>query len=92
MFMKTMKSLNKKILENIIFLRVIHIFVTPVSYTHLALEAHVELIPYSRFNVIEGTYSMHPYFGMFYDFTIALDVYKRQDDCGYGICFTWIRT
>ena len=29
--MKTMKSLNKKILENIIFLRVIHIFVTLIK-------------------------------------------------------------
>lgn len=40
----------------------------------MALDEHIEIINYCPINVIEGTYSMHPYFGSFYDYTIALNI------------------
>lgn len=40
----------------------------------MALAPEINLMPFRKINIIEGTYSMHPYFGDFYDFTIVLNV------------------
>lgn len=34
----------------------------------------IQIIPYQNLNIIEGTYSLHPYFGKYYDYAIGLDI------------------
>lgn len=46
----------------------------------MALNKEIELIEYRKINIVEGTYSMHPYFGDFYDFTIALNVTDNEQE------------
>ncbi len=40
----------------------------------MALANDIKIIPVNKINIIEGTYSLHPYFGKYYDFAIGLDI------------------
>lgn len=45
------------------------------------LDDHIEIISYHRINIVEGTYSMHPYFQHYYDFSIVLDISDDKQEC-----------
>lgn len=40
----------------------------------MLLEDHIEVIPYHHINIIEGTYSLHPYFEHYYDISIVFNI------------------
>lgn len=40
----------------------------------MALSDEIQIISYQSLNIIEGTYSLHPYFGKYYDYAIGLDI------------------
>ena len=38
----------------------------------------IEKIAYKRLNIIEGSYSLHPYFGTYFDLKIFMDINPNQ--------------
>lgn len=46
----------------------------------MALDDQITIIPYRKINIIEGTYSMHPYFKACYDFKIGLKVSSQVQE------------
>lgn len=42
--------------------------------SQMKLSEDIEIIPYRHINIIEGTYSMHPYFKHYYDLSIVLNI------------------
>lgn len=48
--------------------------------SNMALEQEITTIPYNKINIIEGTYSLHPYFGNIYDYKIALTIDENMQE------------
>ena len=46
----------------------------------MALDDDIQVIPYHNLNIIEGTYSLHPYFGKYYDYAIGLDISDKLQE------------
>lgn len=46
----------------------------------MALDNEIKVITYRNINIIEGTYSLHPYFGACYDFKIGLKVSNQVQE------------
>lgn len=70
---------------NVDYERFMHTVITPlllkedISYqrfdcSHMKLSDDIEIISYKPISIIEGTYSLHPYFKHYYDLSIVLDV------------------
>lgn len=48
--------------------------------SQMKLSNNVEIIPYRHINIIEGTYSLHPYFKHYYDLSIVLDISVKMQE------------
>ena len=46
----------------------------------MALDDDIQVISYHNLNIIEGTYSLHPYFGKYYDYAIGLDISDKLQE------------
>ena len=42
--------------------------------SQMKLSDNIEIISYHPINIVEGTYSLHPYFNHYYDISIVLDI------------------
>ena len=46
----------------------------------MELDDDIEIIPYHHINIIEGTYSMHPYFHHYYDLSIVMNIPDEKQE------------
>lgn len=48
--------------------------------SQMKLSEDVQIISYRSITIIEGTYSLHPYFGHYYDLSIVLDISPQTQE------------
>lgn len=56
------------------------VFYQRFDCSKMSLDENINEIKYRKINVIEGTYSMHPYFGDFYDYKIVLNIDDKTQE------------